>query len=96
MATPYKVTVYRGTTAAAFVATPFQYAGNTVKSIFIQYNVWDALALIQWLLNDGSYTGDIKLDNNWQPIIIPSLALGFQIKDETAGVHAEYQIVSYA
>lgn len=96
MPTPYKASVYRGNTAAAYVPIPFLYGGNPIKTIFVQYNVWDALALLQWQMPDGTYTADIKLDNNWQPITIPFTAIGFQIMDETAGVHAEYQIIAYA
>jgi len=94
MPSAYKQSVHAGSSTNAFVASAFAVGAVPFNSQFIQFNVWDNSVYVQWLLNDGiTYTVNFEIDPNWQPIIIPFLARGFQIIDKTALLHGRYQII---
>lgn len=98
MATPYKISIHTGNAPdGPFGAgVPFAFGGAAMKSTFLQYNVWDASAYVQWELTPGVFSPSIELDNNWQPILVPFAALGFRIINKQAGVIARYQIIATA
>ena len=94
MPSAYKQSIHAGSSTNALVASAFLIGIVPFNTQFIQFNVWDNAVYVQWLLNDGvTYTANFEIDPNWQPIIIPFLARGFQIIDKTALLHGRYQII---
>ena len=93
MPSAYKQSIHAGSSTNAFVASVFLLGADPFNTQFIQFNVWDNAVYVQWLLNTGAYTANFEIDPNWQPIIIPFLARGFQIIDKVALLHGRYQII---
>jgi hypothetical protein len=94
MPSAYKQSIHAGSSTIALVPSAFLIGAVPFNTQFIQFNVWDNAVYVQWLLNDGiTYTANFEIDPNWQPIIIPFLARGFQIIDKVALLHGRYQII---
>lgn len=94
MPSAYKQSIHAGVSTNAFVASAFIVGGLPINTLYIQFNVWDNPVYVQWLTVDGvTYTANFEIDPNWQPIIIPYSARGFQIIDKTALLHGRYQII---
>lgn len=96
MPAAYKISIHAGSSAAILAAVNFADGANPLKSAYIQFNVWDNPCYVRWALVGGGFSDQVELDPNWQPIIIPFAALGFNIIDKTAGLHARYQIIAMA
>lgn len=95
MASAYKASIHRGFSTNLLVAVNFADGANPLKSSCIMYNVWDNPCYVRWLLAAG-FSDQHELDPNWQPIIIPLAATGFNIISITPGLHARYQIIAMA
>jgi hypothetical protein len=94
MASAYKMSIHAGTSATVVSATiPWAFGGSGFLSSYIQYNVWDNAVYVEWQTSAGTFTADVELDPNWQPIIIPVSVLGFRIRSKAAGMHGRYQII---
>lgn len=94
MASAYKMSIHAGTSATIVSATiPWLFGGLGFLSSYIQYNVWDNAVYVEWQTIAGTFTADVELDPNWQPIIIPVSVLGFRIRSKVAGLHGRYQII---
>ena len=94
MASAYKMSINAGASANVVSATiPWLFGGLGFLSSYIQYNVWDNAVYVEWENRDGTWTADVELDPNWQPIIIPVSVLGFRIRSKAADLHGRYQII---
>lgn len=91
------MSIHAGTSATIVSATiPWASGGLGFLSAIIQYNVWDNAVYVEWQTISGTFTTDVELDPNWQPIIIPVSVLGFRIRSKVAGLHGRYQIIGMA
>jgi len=72
-------------------ALPFH--GFLVVLDFCHHIFNTTFVYVEWENRDGTWTADVELDPNWQPIIIPVSVLGFRIRSKAADLHGRYQII---
>jgi len=86
----YDYRSYTGTAGAAWTTFTFPWTSG-----FILMKAWNAFALIQFQLYDGSWGQSITLDPDSDYVgPLPHSALGFRIMNQSPTANADYDIIA--